>query len=159
MESLGSRLNKLRIKSNKKVKDLAQSIGISIQAWTDYEKDRTMPQLDKLMAIAEYFDVSLDYLAYGKENEIKLIETNEHYNSYLNCLIELLSANLLKVKPIESILDPITFESTDEHMKLFCIEYLRAVKNNEDFLNKEEMKELLNIISKRFENILIELKH
>jgi len=154
MESFGYRLSLLRKDKNKNIKDLAAAIGISIQAWTDYEKNRSMPQVEKLIAISKYFDVSVDYLLFGNDHAA-IPDITPYYNSYISCLIELLSSGLLKVETNNNIFQKITFYSDDEIIKIFILEYQKAVKNNDSFLSREEMKELLNILCKRFANYKI----
>lgn len=44
-------------------KDLCAELGISIMTYYRYERGEREPSLSTLVAIADYFDVSLDYLA------------------------------------------------------------------------------------------------
>ncbi len=50
---------------------VAKSTGIPASTFTDWKNGRSAPKTDKLRRIAEYFDVSLEYLL-GSENEISL---------------------------------------------------------------------------------------
>ena len=43
-------------------KDIAQAINITVRQYQRYEKGVTQPTLPVLLALADYFDVSLDYL-------------------------------------------------------------------------------------------------
>lgn len=43
-------------------KDIAQAINITVRQYQRYEKGETQPTLPVLLALADYFDVSLDYL-------------------------------------------------------------------------------------------------
>lgn len=43
-------------------KDIATSIGITVRNYQRYEKGEQQPTLPVLVALADYFDVSLDYL-------------------------------------------------------------------------------------------------
>ncbi|WP_326910627.1 helix-turn-helix domain-containing protein [Sedimentibacter sp. MB31-C6] len=62
------RLIELRTKNNIMAKDIALDIGISKQAFSQYEKQISTPSANILIAIAEYFNVSLDYLT-GRTDE------------------------------------------------------------------------------------------
>ncbi len=62
------RLIELRSKSNIMAKDIASAIGISKQAFSQYEKQQSAPSADILITIAEYFNVSLDYLTGRTDN-------------------------------------------------------------------------------------------
>lgn len=61
------RLYKLRKKAGLSQEDLADLVGVSRQAVQKWESGSSRPDLDNLMALAEYFQVPLDYLAAGKE--------------------------------------------------------------------------------------------
>lgn len=45
--------------------DVAKATGITKSTFTDWKKVRSVPKIDKLIKIAEYFGVSLDYLILG----------------------------------------------------------------------------------------------
>jgi len=63
-----NRLINLRTINNVMAKDLAANIGVSKQAISQYEKQQSTPSVEVLMSIADYFDVSLDYLT-GRTDE------------------------------------------------------------------------------------------
>ena len=44
-------------------KDIASAVGISVMAYYRYEKGVRHPDLPLIIAFAEYFNVSLDYIA------------------------------------------------------------------------------------------------
>lgn len=61
-------LFKLR-KSNKlSLQKLGDAIGITNQAVSTFEKGRNSPSFEVLCSIAEYFDVSIDYLVGRTDN-------------------------------------------------------------------------------------------
>jgi transcriptional regulator with XRE-family HTH domain len=47
-------------------KRIASRLGISLAALSQYIRGQTTPSFGKLLAIADFFDVSLDYLVYGQ---------------------------------------------------------------------------------------------
>ena len=47
-------------------KRIASRLGISVAALSQYIREQTTPSFSKLLAIADFFDVSLDYLVYGQ---------------------------------------------------------------------------------------------
>lgn len=57
-----SRLIELRKEKKISTRALASEIGISQQAISQFEKGLTYPHVNTLTALADYFDVSLDYL-------------------------------------------------------------------------------------------------
>lgn len=54
----------LQLKKDRKVlqKDIAAAIGLSLRAYQYYEKGQMVPTMPVLIALADYFDVSIDYL-------------------------------------------------------------------------------------------------
>jgi len=59
---LSERIKELRSSKELTMKRLGEAVGLSMQAINDIEKGRRTTTADKLIAIAEYFDVSVDYL-------------------------------------------------------------------------------------------------
>lgn len=60
-------LIELRINNGLTQKQLAQQLNITDKAYWSYERGRTEPDINTLIKIADYFDVSLDYLC-GRQN-------------------------------------------------------------------------------------------
>lgn len=56
------RLSSLRKEKKKTQQDLADYLGLSRPAYTAYERGNRQPDYDILQKIADYFDVSVDYL-------------------------------------------------------------------------------------------------
>ncbi|MEV2911020.1 helix-turn-helix transcriptional regulator [Paenibacillus larvae] len=55
-------LRNLRIKKGSPQKDIAEKLGISTRAYRFYETGDRFPDFHGLITLADYFDVSLDYL-------------------------------------------------------------------------------------------------
>ena len=62
-----NRLKDLRIAKQISQKDFAKRLGVSQQTVASWEVGRTEPANDSLKNIADYFDVSTDYLL-GRDN-------------------------------------------------------------------------------------------
>ena len=58
-------LIQLRKKAGKTQKDMAEYLGISRQAYANYETDARKPDYETLLKLAEFFNVSVDYLLRG----------------------------------------------------------------------------------------------
>ena len=56
------RLKELRLKSTYLQKELASLIGVSVRTFQDYEQGKTEPNIEKLIKLADTFQVPLDYL-------------------------------------------------------------------------------------------------
>ena len=63
MEALRQRLIGLRQKEGLLQRDVADQLHIDRSTYSYYERGKTNPPLDILIKLADYFGVSLDYLA------------------------------------------------------------------------------------------------
>lgn len=62
MALLHMRLRELRQEQNLSQREIAMQVGLSLRAYQYYEREDRQPTADILIALADYFDVSLDYL-------------------------------------------------------------------------------------------------
>lgn len=67
MANLSSRLKQLKKERNLKQTEIAESIGISLRAYQYYESGKRNPDTSVLEKMADYFQVSTDYLL-GREH-------------------------------------------------------------------------------------------
>lgn len=67
MEQMGKRIQALRKKKHFSQEQLADRLGVSRQAISKWESDKAQPELCNIIAMAEAFDVSTDYILVGKE--------------------------------------------------------------------------------------------
>ena len=56
------RLRKVRMNSGLTQQNMADKLGISLNAYQKYEQAERSPSLECLVSIADIFDISLDYL-------------------------------------------------------------------------------------------------
>ena len=62
MSTFSERILKLKKEKNLLQKDIAENISVSLRSYQDYEYGKMEPKMSNLVALADYFDVSLDYL-------------------------------------------------------------------------------------------------
>lgn len=62
MTNLSERLIQLKEEQGVLKKDIAKAVGISIMGYYRYEAGERVPNADVLIKLADYFNVSLDYL-------------------------------------------------------------------------------------------------
>ena len=67
----GTRLKQLRNENGLHQDELAEKIGVKRAVVGQYENDKVFPSVEVLIKIADYFEVSIDYLL-GRTNIIKL---------------------------------------------------------------------------------------
>ena len=61
-EIFGQRLRDLRASSNVTVANLSEAVGVTKSAISRFEHGKDNPNCNTLCALADFFDVSLDYL-------------------------------------------------------------------------------------------------
>ena len=66
-------LRELRKKAGKLQKEVAQDLNLSVQVYCNYENGQREPSYDTLTKLADYFDVSIDYLLGRPETASKTV--------------------------------------------------------------------------------------
>lgn len=80
---LGDKLKKLRERKGLNKKQMAQELGLQYMTYCRYENDEREPNNEILIEIANYFDVTIDYLI---GNSLKLdIYPHEYENTEIRC--------------------------------------------------------------------------
>lgn len=62
MPTVTERLKELRTQRRIYQREIAEYVGITVRAYQFYESGRSEPNIKTLIALADYFDVSIDYL-------------------------------------------------------------------------------------------------
>ncbi|WP_297872060.1 helix-turn-helix domain-containing protein [uncultured Oscillibacter sp.] len=62
MQILAERLKSLRESRRIYQREMAEQLGLSFRGYQGYETNQTEPKLATLIAIADYYNVSIDYL-------------------------------------------------------------------------------------------------
>jgi len=73
--TFGDRLKKLRANKNMLQKQVAQDLNITVQRYSSYENNSRLPEVTIAIKIANYYNVSLDYL-FGLDNKTYLDKSN-----------------------------------------------------------------------------------
>lgn len=84
MINIGNKISTLRKEKNMTQVELADKIGISYQAVSNWERGNSMPDISKLPELSEIFNVSIDEII-GDNNSVNLIENinNGEIHNYL----------------------------------------------------------------------------
>lgn len=72
--SLGERIYRLRTEKNLSQGDLAERLEVSRQSISKWENNNAVPDLEKIIALSEIFEVSLDELVKGRTTAVENIE-------------------------------------------------------------------------------------
>lgn len=70
MSVFAEQLKTLRKKNSLTQKELAEKVGVKQNSYANWENGNREPNIEMLVRIADYFDVSLDYLLGGKMKNI-----------------------------------------------------------------------------------------
>lgn len=62
MTKFSVRLREIRMLRKKTQKETAAILDMNLRSYQLYEQGKTEPSIDKLIKLADFFDVSLDYL-------------------------------------------------------------------------------------------------
>ncbi len=84
--SIGTNIKCLREERKLTQEQVAEALGISFQAVSSWERDEYKPDTEKLINLAEFFDVSVSAIAEEKRNAFKTKETIynwEHMKTYV----------------------------------------------------------------------------
>jgi transcriptional regulator with XRE-family HTH domain len=60
--TIGERLRNLRMENNKGQKEIADLLGLSDSGYSCYENDITIPVTKNVIKLAEYYNVTTDYI-------------------------------------------------------------------------------------------------
>lgn len=83
MNTFGERFKNERKKKMLTQDELAQKFLLQKSSISRYENNKQMPETDLLKKFADFFDVSVDYLLSGKDNEDDIDKKNvEILNNY-----------------------------------------------------------------------------
>jgi transcriptional regulator with XRE-family HTH domain len=91
---LNENIKKLRIARGLNQVEFAKILGVSKQCVSNWENDNVMPSIEMLIKIADYFQVSTDYLL-GRSDRVSLdvSDLSEEKRAHIALLIHDLSSN------------------------------------------------------------------
>ncbi|MFW5991569.1 MAG: LexA family protein [Halanaerobiaceae bacterium] len=75
MRVLGTRIRKLRKENNFTLRELGEKLNMSFSILAMYERGERTPPVDKLLMLADFFSVSVDYLL-GKSDNKKYLSND-----------------------------------------------------------------------------------
>ncbi len=95
MAKISKNIKKLRAEKGITQEELAKSLYISRQAVSNWENDRTQPDIEMLENLSEIFQVSIEELIYGKKRNTSLEIEKTNYNNTLTIVFSILGALLV----------------------------------------------------------------
>lgn len=148
---IGNRLVQLRKKINKTQYEVADSIeGMTVQMISSYEKGKQKPGIENLIKIANFYNVSLDYICYGKENDKKSFEIS-NYSDLIAIMLKLINVKKFGYDIRHTLINDritissLTLESTDNILIEFMEKYSKLLEAK-DILGDELYNSALNTL-------------
>ena len=97
--TLGEKISSLRGAANMSQGDLAEKLNVSRQSISKWETDASVPELDKLIRMSEFFEISLDELVYGRApDKTENSSTKTFTVRTVVCLLILLFGQMIQTK-------------------------------------------------------------
>ncbi|HBE8640404.1 TPA: helix-turn-helix domain-containing protein [Clostridioides difficile] len=133
----GERLKELRIKFGLKQYELAEILNVSQSTIGMYENDQRTPPAESIVKLAEYFNVTTDYLLGHTKTNYSVDTDKTKIQSIIDSLASYESIKFPKEK-FSSLDEYIDFINSDEDIKETIKMYIR--------LDKEDKKAIRRII-------------
>lgn len=93
-DALAKRLKELRKTRGKTQQQMSETLGVLRSTYGEYERGKIAPPMDKLQALASYFDVSIDYLIGNVNTKRAANETpSEDISESLARILDTLQSN------------------------------------------------------------------
>ena len=140
MKKVGVKLVKLRKEKNFTQMELADKLGISYQAVSNWERGLTMPDISKLPEIAEIFNITIDeFLDY--QNGSKIVE--QVATGSEESVAENIQMNIGDFEQVSSILKPSQLDAMSKRVTVdFSTEDTQALMRSLPFFNKDISDEM-----------------
>lgn len=124
-ESIGEKIKNLRKEHGLKQEDIAERLGLVHSSVSSWERDITKPPFDKLCALADLFNVSVNYFVESESNEIQKTEEKPRTYSRLTAEQSVFFTDLM-TKALE--MDIEEREKFIDSIK-FAVEFFEREKN------------------------------
>lgn len=142
MLTLGEKIKKIRITNNLKQSELAEILFVSEKTISSWENNRTLPDLNMIYKISDYFKKSFYYLINDDDDfdnineiEIKLKVNNNEYIRILN-LIKKCSVNKANVNQIDTYYNLTSRDFNQEWLRIrnedgkYIFNYKKKIDNS-----------------------------
>lgn len=122
------RLKQLRLEKNISMRQVSIALGMPYTTYVGYEKNEREPNSEALVLIANYFNVSVDYLIGRSDNRNLPAESNEPANN----------TNIVDLYSIKNIEPLPKMKKVPLLGTIACGEPITAEENIEDYVNMPE---------------------
>lgn len=110
--TIGELLKEARLQAGMTQEKVAEAIGVSRQSISNWENDKTYPDVINVIALSELYQVSLDYLLKGSKNYMKHLDESTDIVKSNKALIRSIVLGVLAILFILLISQWIPFQVT-----------------------------------------------
>ena len=157
MKEIGARIARYRRQKNLTQMSLADNLGISFQAVSNWERGESMPDISKLGELSQVLGVSIDVLlgnVPSYSDPIEVSETEAKTDSIPEVDVNVDAHVEVKEEPVETVENS---ESDDVHQ-----EYIRRIMETIEYMDSDDIAELVSDLLKQgatFEDIRPAIVH
>lgn len=128
-KQFGENLRKLREKRGMLQRDLADKLNVGLASVSNYEVGKRFPPINTLIDIANFFNVTIDELVYGPDEEDpnEVIEQHEEFLKDLKDGVPY--EEILKKYDFDEIFEGMPFENKKRVLEQIEFEYYKLEKN------------------------------
>lgn len=138
---IGKRLKRIREEQKKTQKNVADYLGISVQAYSYYEKDEREVSSSTLKKLSEYFQLSADSLLSDESEEMRLSRITGLSSEAIRQLMLMKNTREELSQVVSSLIETKEFEYSIVQLTLAKLVELQNVDSNSDLY---ELQERLN---------------
>lgn len=156
---IGKRLYDLRIKKGLTQNECREPLGdATIQMISRWENGHAFPSVPYLMKICDFYNITLDYLVFGKKDEV--INQICNYEDLINDILRLEETALFSIDTysFDHSEDCLSFSSFDQNIVSFWKEYEKLKSIRCSIGDSTYKISLLNLIKAHNKNISIKQK-
>lgn len=130
---------KLLDKNGVKSSDVAKATGISNMTLSDWKRGKSVPKIDKLQKIADYFGVTIDYLTTGEESKKDVTLTSKDQRD-IEKILDQTREQLLSQEGLMFDGEPATPEAVESIISAMQIGMEMAKKKNKEKYTPKKYK-------------------
>jgi len=130
---LGSKLRFLRDRMGIRQSEIANSLGIAVSTYSQYENNIRQPNYDMLLDISAYYRVSVNFLLtddpFDPDEEIEILIHSEQKYIEVQYIFQMYYDSLIKVNAIIEDIDSNCTTTDDDALLIFYLSKLEDISN------------------------------
>ena len=133
MQKIGNHISSLRKKQNMTQLELADRLGISYQAVSNWERGNSMPDISKLPELADIFEISLDELLGEKSVVVEAVVNNN--------IAECIENNNVSEEEVKDVMPLLKPEQVSEFVEKTNVNNSYSINTFLPYMSEDAVKE------------------